>query len=1124
MVRLRVLGSLEAYVDGARVGLGGPRQRAVLAMLLCARGGVVSVDRMIDQLWEGSPPARALVSLQSYVSNLRRVLEPSRARRAPAKVLVSSAPGYAVRLPQDAVDAWRFEATLRRAQGASPDESRRLLREALGWWRGPAFVEVADAGWAVTEVARLTELQLTAREMLIDAMLSGGRADEAVLLASACTREQPLRENGWRLLATALWAAGRRGDAIDAVRQCRRILSEELRLELGSDLEALEQAMLTGQGYEVEKALPTAAMSAGADSASPVQPVTLPPSEIPHGDDLFVGRDTELAALARAAAESRHSGGVIQVTGEAGAGKTRFLSQAAQRLAAEGWTVLVGRCPEFDGAPPAWAWVEALRALARKVPPTEPRLVAPLLDERVDAAAPADAVAGRFLLHRAVATWMAQAADHGPLAVVIDDLHQGDAETLALLEHLTGEGGPAVLVLTAHRPSEAGPLTATLGQLAARSSPYRIALGGLAAADVRTLVTAVCGADVDPHTVAVLTERTGGNPFYVRESARLLASEGSLVALSDVPQGVRDVLRRRLGRLPRHAFEVLRVAAVVGREADVEVLVRAVELAEADVLDGLETGVAAGLLSEPGPGRVRFTHALVRDTLYADLTWLRRGRLHARIAEALSDLRPDAATALAYHCSRSANVALAPLAVEHGLRAAELAERRYAYDAAVAMLERVAESYERIPEPGGDRDARRVELLGKLLRAQVRAGTTPAARVTRGRAIEIAEQAGRDDLLAAALTGWQVPTPWQTRPYGFVDRPVVAALERLLAEARPGEGQARSTGNTAVASGVADAAVRCLLLDTLVAEIAGEDSPRRVVSAARELVAVARLSGEPGLLAQALASAAKCRSYERATGFRSRAAAELRVLAERLDLPVYRWVCEFIDASVAGARNDPDALRAHAEAGLELALRYRLVESEAVHRASLAMLAQVQGDFDEALRGYDEVGALMDRHGMMHAQDFHELALITVGLARGRVAELVPLARDRYERNGPIDGDTYALVLARLGRLDEARAVERIPLRHDHHHTRNTCIRAELAALLGRHAEAPELIRQLLPVRDQLSGGAYTVFAMRPVAHYLGLLHRLLGEEETARRYFVRADGVARRWGAAQPPEDGGVR
>lgn len=828
----------------------------------------------------------------------------------------------------------------------------------------------------------------------------------------------------------------------------------------------------------------------------------------PDGDDLFVGRAAELSALARAAAESRYSGGVVQVTGEAGVGKTRLLGRFVQWLAAEGWTVVVGRCPEFDGAPPAWAWVEALRALAERVPPAEPEAVAPLLGERAGSRAPTDAVAGRFLLHRAVGTWMGQAAGRGPLAVVIDDLHRGDAETLALLEHVTGVDGPPVLVLTAHRPSEAVPLAGTLGQLAARSSPYRIALGGLGARDVRTLVSAVCGAEVDPHTAAELTERTGGNPFYVQESARLLVSEGSLVALSEVPQGVRDVLRRRLSRLPRHAFEVLRLAAVVGREADVEVLVRAAESGEDDVLDGLETGVAAGLLAEPGPGRVRFAHALVRDTLYTDLTWLRRGRAHARIAEALRDLRPDDSTALAHHCSQSGMAALAPIAVEHGLRAAELAERRYAHDAAVGLLERVVESYDRIPEPGGDRDARRVELLGMLLRAQVRSGTAPAAKITRGRAIAIAEEAGRDDLLTAALTGWQVPTPWQTRPYGVVDRPVVAALERLLAGA--GQGTA---GDATGPEGV-DVAARCLLLDTLVAELAGEDDPAQVVLAARELVAVARRSGEPLLLAQALTSAAKCRSYERAIGFRSRIAAELRVLAERLDLPVYRWVCEFIDCSVAGARNDPQALRRHAEAGLEIARRYRLVESEAVHRANLAMLAQVQGDFDGASRGYDEVGALMTRHGMMHARDFHELAVLTVGLARDRVAELEPLARERYERNGPIDGDTYALVLARLGRLDAARAVGRTPLRHDHHYTRNTCIRAELAALLGRRAEAPELIRQLLPVRDQLSGAAYAVFAMRPVAHYVGLLYRLLGEKETAGRYFVRAEGVARQWGA----------
>ncbi|MFE4991799.1 BTAD domain-containing putative transcriptional regulator [Streptomyces mirabilis] len=1131
-----------------RVGLGGPRQRAVLALLLCARGGVLSVDRMVEQVWEGRPPARALASLQSYVSNLRRVLEPGRMPRGRAEVLVSSAGGYAVRVPEEAVDAWRFERAVRRARDlSSVDEARELLQDALGWWRGPAYSEVADAEWAVTEVARLGELRLTAHELLIDALVRGGHWSEAVPSAEVLTREHPLREEGWRLLATALWGAGRPADALGALRRSRRILHDELRLGPGPVLVALERAILgrrgdvpgavsggltvvgslisdgeetVGGGAQVAEGAVGGVTVGGVGAALGLVDVHGPSCAGAGDEELFVGRDGELRVVERAAREVRWAGGVVQVTGEAGVGKTRLLGRAVQWLEGAGWNVVVGRCPEFDGAPPAWAWVEVLRALARRVPPREPEAVAPLVREGVGGpSAPEDVVAGRFALHRAVGAWMAQAvAEAGPLAVVIDDLHRADTETLALLEYLTGVDGPPVLVLTAHRPTEAGErLTGTLAQLAARS-PHRIALGGLADDDVRTLVSAVCGAPVDRHTLAALTERTGGNPFYVRESARLLASEGSLVALSEVPQGVRDVLRRRFARLPAHALAVLRLAAVVGREAEVEVLVRAAESAESsessessesaessedDVLDGLEAGVEAGLLVEPGPGRVRFAHALVRDTLYTDLTRLRRGRAHARIAEALRDLRPDGSTALAHHCSESGTAALAPLAVVHGLRAAELAERRYAHETAVQLLERVIESYERMPGPGEDRDARRVELLGKLLRAQVRAGTTSAARRTRQRAIEIAEHAGRDDLLTVALTGWQVPTPWQTRPYGDVDRPLVAALERLLAATGPDR---------------PDAVTRCLLLDTLVAELAGEDGAVRVVRAARELVTVARRIGDPALLTLALASAAKCRSYERAVGFRARTSAELRLLAERLDLPVYRWVCEFIDGSVAGATGDPGALRRHAEAGLELARRYRLVESEAVHQASLAMLAHVRGDFDEALRCYDEVGDLMHRHGMMHAQNFHELALITVGLGQGPrqgpVAELEPLARERYERNGPIDGDTYALVLARLGRLDEAREIGRIPLRHDHHHTRHTGIRAELAALLGRRAEASELIRQLLPVRDQLSGGAYTVFAMQPVAHYLGLLHRLIGDEAAAVRYFERAEGVARRWGA----------
>ena len=167
---------------------------------------------------------------------------------------------------------------------------------------------------------------------------------------------------------------------------------------------------------------------------------------------------------------------------------------------------------------------------------------------------------------------------------------------------------------------------------------------------------------------------------------RLLASEGVLVALSEVAEGVRDVLRRRLNRLPTATGSVLRLAAVVGRNADVEVLVQAADADEPTVLDALEAGLIAGLLTEPAPGRVRFAHALVRDTIYTDLSRLRRARLHARVAAVLERLHPDELSALAHHYLRAASSSTSAKAVGYAVRAAEAAERRYAHDTAVELL------------------------------------------------------------------------------------------------------------------------------------------------------------------------------------------------------------------------------------------------------------------------------------------------------------------------------------------------------------------------------------------------------------------------------------------------------
>ncbi|WP_236652328.1 BTAD domain-containing putative transcriptional regulator [Streptacidiphilus neutrinimicus] len=1181
MLRIRILGSLSADREGTPVDLGAPRQRALLSLLVAARGSMVPRERISDRLWRGQPPPKADVSLQTYVSNLRRSLEPERPPRAPASLLVSAPPGYALRLPEDAVDAWRFETWVGLARCAPPERAGRLLTEALGWWEGPAYAENADEEWAAPEVARLNGLRAEARELATAADLRLGRAPQAALAAEALVTESPLREEGWRLLALAQWACGRQGDALASLRRASAVLREELGCDPGPALVDLEQAVL-GQRLDVLRAaipLPRAAVVPAsapmpgasalgahdglladrdhqpgpsgefaperrdADGAATPALITvrglprgLPnglPSGLPVGRDhqpgpsdeaaparadagaamtrtpppvapahrpggLFVGRDREIRALEDAALARRDAGGVALVTGEAGAGKSALLDRLAGRLRAAGWRVVVGHCSEADGAPPAWPWVEALGTLARDVPPRHPQELAVLLREaeRGPAAARDDATAGRFRMHRAFTSWLREAAADAPLAVVLEDLHRADSETLALLEAAAAVSDAPVFTVASYRPTETGEqLGKTLAVLAARS-PHRIVLGGLPPQDVATVVNAVCGRPLDGATLAALAERTGGNPFYVLESARLLASEGALVAVSDVPQGVRDVLRRRLALLSAGTRTVLGLTAAAGLEAATAVLVDAAEESEEEVLDALEDAVAADLLTEPAPGRVRFVHALVRDTVYTDLAGVRRARLHARLAQALRRHRPDDLAALAHHFAHSGTPANAPLAVDYALRAAELAERRYAHDIAVGLIQQAIEVH---TATSGDLAARPDSVIGLLVRllgAQIRAGSTDAARRTRQHAVDLAERADRDDLVAVVYAAWTEPSPWRSRLEGFTDRASLVRLERLAS--RPG----------------LDVSTRARVLQVLTDEAAAVDAPRALV-AAREQLDLARSCGEPRLLAAALMTSAKLLPHETQAALRTPFLSELRELAQTHDLPAYRWVCEHSAAMTAASRNDPAALRRHTDEGLELARRYRMVWAQGVNCTTRAMLETVAGRFEAAEAAYAEAGELLQRVGARHAPGLRTLGLIVIQFAQGRLNELEPMVRAVYEASGEPTGVALALVLARRGRLEEARAVH-YPAEPvtDHLYGVELDFRSQLAVLQQDTSSAATLVEHLLPIREQLAGAAGAAYATRPLAHALADLQRLLGEEGAAAENYALAERTAQAWGS----------
>ncbi|GAB2856926.1 BTAD domain-containing putative transcriptional regulator [Actinocorallia aurea] len=1053
MLRIRVFGAFEAEVSGARVALGGPRQRAVLALLVAARGQVVSVDRLVEDLWRGEPPAQAVTSLQAYISNLRRLLEPDRPPRAPARVLVSAAPGYALRLPDAAVDAWRFDVLAR-------DPERRS--EALALWRGPAFAEFADEPWAQAEIGRLDAMRLATREQHVADLLRAGDAAGAVPEAELLTGADPLREEGWRLLALALWNAGRQADALAALRRARATLADELGLDPGPALAALEGAIL-----QQRTGLP-----------EPVAAPTPPP--VPDRD-LFLGRDTELSALTGLA--GRGGLRVALVTGEAGLGKTALLTRLADVLHQHGWAVVTGRCPESEGAPPAWAWTEALTSLSGQVP--APAEVAPLLRDAT-AVASRDTTAGRFRLHRAVWTWLNDAARRRPLAVMLDDLHWADTETLALLAALSGDA--PLLVVAAYRADEIGArLTGTLAVLA-RRSPLRLALRGLPEQAVARIVTAECG-DVDAATVSALAERTGGNPFYVRESARLLSSEGALVATSEVPEGVRDVLRRRLARLPEAAAAVLRLAAVAGREIDVDTLVLAADADEEGVLDALDAGFVAGLLAERSPGRVRFAHALVQSAMVADLSAPRRTRMHARLGAALERLAPDDVPALAYHFHRAASAATAAKAVAYCVRAAGLAETRYAHETAVELLAQALVSFERLPNRD---DAERVDLLGRLLRAQARAGAIQDARATRQRAVDLAERARRDDLLIAAFTAWTEPAPWQVRPYGVVDDRLVALLSRLLARA--------------------DLApdVRCRLLDACAAELSGTGDPRGR-AAAQEAVGIARSLGDPKLRVLTLLTLGREHDH-RETDDQVRHARELRALGAEHDMPEALWAGTYNLAGAFVRLGRPAEVRALVAEAAELARRYRMPEASAVCETARAALAAAEGRFDDAERHYAAATGAMAEQGSLHADGFALLARAALAAGRGRLADFAE-ADPVPAGLAPLVGDVLAASHAAAGRLDEARRLHAsaAPIQPDFYFTMFCTFRAMTVLALGDAAEAADLYEALLPHQDGPPAGLESLsLALAPPADTLASLARLLGRDPTG--HLQRAAEITALW------------
>ncbi|MDA0636702.1 BTAD domain-containing putative transcriptional regulator, partial [Nonomuraea sp. MCN248] len=941
--------------------------------------------------------------------------------------------------------------------------------------------EFPGLAFARAEAARLAELRSGMVEDRLAARLELGEASVPEL--EELVAGDPYRERAWSLLVLALYRAGRQAEALAALRRVRALLSDELGIEPGPALKRLEQAVLA-QSPELETLSatgaglapgpdaapePRAAGGPGASSSGPGPAWPPPPSSTPvtagvrgvaqGGRERLVGREREVRALEERLAEARAGrGGLVVVSGEAGIGKTSLARAAADLAGARGFRVAWGRCPDSGGAPAFWPWRQAGMLPAR--PPAE------LFDLYDD------------VLARLRET---------PSLLVLEDLHWADASSLRLLEYVAAElPRTATLAIVTLRPGEHPErLRETLGALSREG--LRLPLGPFGAAEVRDFLE-LRQVRADP---VALLDRSGGNPFYLEELLRLPESERD-----QVPPGARDVIARRLARLPGVTLDLLKAAAVAGREADADLLSALAGRPVEDVMTALEPALAARLVTEAASG-YRFSHALVREALDAGLTRLERARLHLRAAEHLErapaadpgarpqdqapggDLGrrspgPDPAV-LAAHFAAAAPLAPAGKAVAYATEAARQAADRHGYQEAVALWELALAHL-----PPGD-SAVRCRTLTGLGQARRAVGDAEGAFRDLAEAVAQAQRIGDRAALVAAVSAFGAPSVWNWRPYGFVDDDLADVLENLLA-------------------GPLGDHDRAALLGTLGVEL--HYGPRRAEGERRaaEAVELARATGDPALLARTL------NNYLLAAFVPGRNDERLRAVEELLAIPCLRRE----DRLVARAIRLSCLLRAGELAEWERELtrcEQLLRELRRPELESMVRVAQTGGLMARAR--WEEAESLLERFpaprygASLWGLDARRLiARYLCRSARGDAAELVDelVAAAEPALMAPV---RPVAILAALEDGREGPARELVarwgePLREDWSADFLWPVWGLVAARLGTPSP-DDLYARLLPIADQfvvLGSGSAVCGSVRDVLAQLAL--RLGRTEEAA--------------------------
>jgi eukaryotic-like serine/threonine-protein kinase len=838
---------------------------------------------------------------------------------------------------------------------------------------------------------------------------------------------------------------------------------------------------------------------------------------------VFVGRERELDRMREAVDSALAGRGSLQLlVGEPGIGKTRAAEELATYARVSGARVYWGRCREDEGAPAYWPWVQAVRSYARDADPValawqlgggaaEVAQLIPEVAEKLDieAAAGSDSEEARFRLFDSVTSLLLAASRDRPLVIVLDDLHWADEPSLLLLRFAAREvASSGLLILGTYRDVELGrhhPLARVLGEISGIEGSSRIPLRGLGVGAVERYIEMTSGAPSPVGLAEAVQEQTDGNPFFVGEVVRLLASEGKLtgagsVAELEIPQGVREVVGRRLDRLSEQTNQALRVAAVIGRDFDEDLVARVVEQSPKVLMEVAREASAERLVADLGKGRHSFAHALVRDTLYEELSPAKRSALHERTGRAIEQICggnvDERLGELAHHFLAAAPRGDLAKAIGYAKRAGAQDMEQLAYEDAVDVYGRALEVLELMDEPD---EALRCLLLLSLGGAEAKSARVADARDAFEQAADSARRLGDTDSLVGAAIGIALMSD-----AGRLDQKLLALLDEALERIGPERTARRAALLTAKSAEMYWVDNDVTESDRLVSEaieIAREiDSPSTLAAGLQRKIFIPAGPDGPRIR---LSLADEMVELGLSSGDRE---AVVRGHAYRL------W--SYLELG------DMPAAEREMESYIRLAHELRMPEHTWYTAALRGMRALLDGDIEQAEILAQEGRRAGNRAEQAVAEQWYGIQMIQIRSMQGRAAELLPAVRDLAERFPGIPAwrGGQVTLAARSGdvelarrELDRLAADDFAVFPRDVNWFSAMSLVGEAIALADDTEHAESAYELLVPYEGLVIVVARAAACAGPVDRVLGLLAKLMGRLDDAERHLGNAVDTATR-------------